>query len=378
MTSYDAIVLGLGGVGSAALYHLARRGARAVGIDRFAIGHDRGSSHGQTRIIRQAYFEHPNYVPLVQRSYRLWQELQELSGQQLFHPVGLLQVGPANGEVIRGVRASAEQHDLTIEQLTADEVCQRWPQFRVPDPAMCGIHEPTAGYLEVEACVQAHVDAAVRCGAELIVGEGAREWRVQQGHVTVWTNTQRITADRLIIAAGAWAADMLRDLGLPLHVLRKSLFWFRPRQMPEFGQGFPCFLFETGEGEFYGFPALEPYGLKIAEHTGGQIVSDPLHVSREVNLGDQQRIEAFAAHCIPTLERAITRHAVCLYTMSPDRHFMIDTHPDYANVVFAAGLSGHGFKFTPVLGEALVELALQGATSQPIDFLRWPRRGLND
>lgn len=373
MNVYDVIVLGVGGVGSAALFHLAQRNVRVLGIDAFEVGHDRGSSHGQTRIIRQAYFEHPSYVPLVQRSCTLWSELEQRSGQQLFHQVGLLQVGPKHGEVVRGVLASARAHRLHVEELTAAETERRWPQFRVPDRNMGGVFEPSAGYLEVENCVQAHVDAAKGLGAELMLGERVRAWNLENGRVRIQTDSRTVHANRLVIAAGAWAGELLKGLGLELAVLRKPVFWYAPPKQRQFTQGCPCFLFEAAEGEFYGFPALEPYGVKVAEHTGGDRVDDRLAVSRDLQTGDRERIERFTASCLPGLGRQLTRHVVCLYTMSPDRHFVVDRHPEYSQVVLAAGLSGHGFKFSPVLGEVLADLALEGTTTQPTEFLRWPR-----
>lgn len=371
---YDAIVLGTGGVGSAALYHLARRGVRALGLDRFPAAHDRGSSHGQTRIIRQAYFEHPDYVPLVLRAYDLWRDLEAQTGQRLFHQTGLLQVGPPEGEVLQGVLTSAARHNLAVEELTADEIEARWPAFRV-EPGMRGAFEAQAGYLEVENCVRAHLDQATRLGAEFRPGESVRRWTSEAGEVVVETDSQTFRARRLIVAPGAWAAELLADVGVPFEVLRKPLFWYRTPAAVFDESRFPCFLFETPAGEFYGFPRVEPYGVKVAEHTSGDVVPDPLHVARELHAADRRGVEEFASRALPGLGSDLAQHAVCLYTMSPDRNFVVDRHPRADNVVFAAGLSGHGFKFTAVLGQALAELALDGHTDLPIGFLARARFG---
>ncbi|MBX9790673.1 MAG: N-methyl-L-tryptophan oxidase [Pirellulales bacterium] len=385
MASYDAIVLGLGGVGSATLMHVAKRGLRVLGLDRFGIAHDRGSSHGQTRIIRQAYFEHPNYVPLALRSYELWRALEDESDLPLLQQVGLVQIGPPAGEVISGVLRSAAEHDLPVEQLSADEAMRHWPALEVPEDA-AAVFESRAGYLRVEACVRAHAAAARSAGAELRTEEAVVGWKVERsGEVTVQTDAGEYRAARLIIAAGAWAPELLADLSIPFEVLRKSVFWYAT-DLPEFGASeLPCFLFELTEldadsrpanqCEFYGFPAIDQLGVKVAEHSGGLVVRDPLRVSRELMPADRARVEAFTTGCLPDLGYRLHAHRVCLYTMSPDRHFIVDRHPQHANVVFAAGLSGHGFKFTPVLGEALADLAIDGTTKLPIEFLGLSRFG---
>jgi len=385
MQTYDVIVLGAGGVGSAALYELARRGVRAVGIDRYQPPHDRGSSHGQTRVIRQAYFEHPDYVPLLKESYRLWRELESQVGKQLFHQIGLVEIGPADGVVVPGVLRAAEEHGLAVERLTAAAIEGRWPGLRVGND-LIGVYEPTAGYLLVEDCVEAHLAAAAAAGAELVIdaameglvfGKGA--WSADEHEVVVYLRDEGpITAKRLIIAAGAAAGKMLADLSLGLKVLRKSLFWFRA-DAPEYdvSSGLPVYLFELPGGPsggiFYGFPKLDRRGVKVAEHTGGREVTAMSFADLDPDEEEQNRLMQFLAAHLPRATRQITGHTVCLYTMSPDEHFIVDRHPAHANVVFAAGLSGHGFKFTPVLGKVLADLALDGGTSLPIDFLSLKR-----
>ncbi|MGD9721979.1 MAG: N-methyl-L-tryptophan oxidase [Pirellulales bacterium] len=376
MPAYDVIVLGVGGVGSAALMHLARRGVRALGIDRFPPGHDRGSSHGQTRLIRQAYFEHPDYVPLVRRAFDLWEDLERASGQSLYRQVGLLQVGPAGGHVLRGVRESARQHGLEIENLSARDCAARFPSFTVLDEHEAAF-ERRAGYLLVEPCVQAHAREAERLGAELRLSETIRAWRADASGCTVETDHAHYVAGKLVIAAGAWAGQLLADLGTPFEVRRKPLFWFRTRDDSYAADnGCPGYFYELPEGCFYGFPQIDAGGIKVAEHTGGAVVPDPLTVNRDLDPHEQQRVAHFVSHFLPRASTHCTDHAVCLYTMTPDEHFVVDRHPDHPQVAFAAGLSGHGFKFTPVLGEALADLALNGATDLPIGFLSASRPGL--
>jgi glycine/D-amino acid oxidase-like deaminating enzyme len=391
MQTYDVIVLGAGGVGSAALYELARRGVRAVGIDRFHPPHDRGSSHGQTRVIRQAYFEHPDYVPLLTESHRLWRELEAAAGRKLFHQVGLLEVGPADGVVVPGVLRAAAEHGLAVEPVSPREAERRWPGLRVPGD-LVGVFEPSAGYLLVEDCVAANLAAAQAAGATLLADTVVDEWMADERGVRVRTSTGEIAAASLIIAAGSWAGSLLGDLPLKLNVRRKSLFWCAtdsPRY--DVAAGFPVYLFELpagprgavsprlpfsslGEtrpraGVFYGFPCIDGRSMKVAEHTGGAIVDDPATVNRAIDPDEQLRVKEFLAAHLPDVSPRVVDHAVCLYTMSSDEHFIVDCHPAHANVVFAAGLSGHGFKFTPVLGRALVDLALDGSTPLAIDFL---------
>lgn len=378
MPTYDVIVIGTGGVGSSTLDHLARRGRRVLGLDRFPPGHAQGSSHGRTRIIRQAYFEHPDYVPMLRRAYELWPELEARAGRALFHRVGLLEVGPTSGVLIPGVLAAAEQHRLPLETLTAAEAERRWQgAFRMPE-GFTALFEAQAGYLDVEACVVAHLNSALAEGAELRTGEVVESWAPIGDGVEVKTSAGTYSAGRLVISAGAWAADLLTTLNISLHVKRKPLFWLacdEPRYTAQ--SGFPTFFYEMQDGSsFYGFPVLDELGLKVAEHSGGEIIDDPLTVERNERAEDSQRVTNFCGKYLPGVSSRVTDHAVCLYTMSPDENFIIDVHPEFPQVSFAAGLSGHGFKFTSVLGELMADLADNGRSDLPSGFLSLARAGL--
>jgi sarcosine oxidase len=366
----DVLILGTGGVGSAATFHAARRGLRVIGIDRFPGGHDRGSSHGQSRIIRLAYFEHPDYVPLLQRAYANWDELERLQNERLFFRVGLLEAGVPEGATIHGILTAARLHNLAVESLDPATCRTRYPGFRLPEH-FAAVFEKDAGYLLVERCVLTHLEQARRAGAQLVVGETIQSWSAQGGRVTVRTDRETYEADRLIVTAGAWAGRLLGDLGVPLQVRRKHLHWYpAPRHPYHADAGCPTFLFETAPEEtFYGFPDIDGRGLKVAEHSGGAIIADPLTDDRGVEPEDRRRVEAFLSAYLPGVGRPARDHCVCHYTMSPDGHFLVDRHPRHPEVAFAAGLSGHGFKFTSVLGEVLVELAIDSHTRLPIDFL---------
>jgi len=373
MQRYDAIVLGIGGVGSAALLQFAKRGAHAIGIDQFSPPHDRGSSHGHTRVIRQAYFEHPDYVPLLKESYRLWRELESNTGQQLLHQIGLIEIGPRNGVVVPGVLRAAAEHGLSVKSFAATEIERRWPGLRVSDD-LVGVFEPTAGYLHVEDCVQAQLDAARSAGTNIVTNTEVTDWSANDREVRVRWAGGEIAAERMVIAAGPWAGRLITEMNARLNVRRKSLFWFAS-DTAEFDVtgGMPVFLFELPRGVFYGFPKLDERGVKFAEHSGGRPVDDPLTVDRTIDLEERQRLVDVLSLHLPGVSSYVTDHTVCLYTMSPDEHFIVDRHPAHANVVFAAGLSGHGFKFAPVLGRALADLALDGGTDLPIEFLSLSR-----
>ena len=376
MSTYDVIVLGTGGVGSAAAFHLAQRGAKVLGLDRFSGGHDLGSSHGQTRIIRKAYFEQPNYVPLLHRAYELWADLEQRTAEKLYHEVGLIEIGPPDGIVVSGVLASARQHKLCVDELTEHDVAERFSGFAIPESCVA-VFEQNAGYLLVERCVLAHLAEAVKHGAELRSGETILDWQANDRGVTVRTDRNTYSAGKLVITAGAWATDLLASLGIKLRVLRKHLHWYESDDSCyREDNGCPAFFYDVPGGHFYGFPQIDQRGLKVADHTGGTEISDPLADDRSREPADVQRVEQFLTEYLPGVSRTAYQHAVCYYTMSPDAQFIIDHHPDHSNVVFAAGLSGHGFKFTNVLGEVLTDLAIDGAAKLPIEFLSCQRVGL--
>jgi sarcosine oxidase len=365
--AFDVIVAGTGGMGVAAAQALATRGHRVLGLDRFPLGHARGSSHGQTRLIRRAYFEHPDYVPLLQRSYELWRELEAATGRRLLVTSGLLTAGPATGDVVSGTLHSARVHGLVVEALTPREAMSRWPAFRLPEP-WTAVHEPEAGYLFVEECVAAHASLARAARVELRTGVTVLGWRVDGGRVAVETDQGTCHADRLVLCPGAWAGELLQLPDVPLTVLRKSLFWHAANAAAAAGT-MPCFAFETPQGFCYGFPSLDPRGVKIAAHSGGRIVHDPLEVDRGIDAGEQGCITDWVTSYLPAVTHERTNHAVCLYTMSPDGHFLLGRHPDHPQVVLAAGFSGHGYKFASVVGEILADLAVDGRTRHPIGFL---------
>jgi glycine/D-amino acid oxidase-like deaminating enzyme len=240
-----------------------------------------------------------------------------------------------------------------------------------------GVFEPAAGYLRVERCVLSHLAAAKGRGAEFRFGVEAQSWEQEEQGVRVVTSDGTFAASKLIVTAGPWAPKLLADVGVPLVVRRKHLYWF-PTSDPSYheSQGCPTYLYELPHGVYYGFPQIDELGVKVAEHSGGAVVDDPTNDARPLDRADLARVEAFLAEFLPGVGRPMQRRSVCFYTMSPDEHFLVDRHPRQAGVLLVAGLSGHGFKFTSVLGEALAELALEGCTGLPIGFLSLKRFGV--
>ena len=369
MDHLDVIVLGLGGVGSATARALALRGARVLGIEQFDLVHDRGSSHGETRIIRKAYFEHPDYVPLLSAAYRGWDGLAAEAGRTLFERTGLLLVGPREGAVVGGTLEAARQHDLPLEVFDAGDLSRRHPGFQ-DAPGLLGLFEADAGFLRVEDCVRAALDGAVARGARLLARSPALSWRAVGNGVEVETAGERHRADRLVICGGAWAPRLLAGLGVALEPQRKVQLWLGAGEgAPRLDRGSPTFGFHIGGRFFYGFPSLDGQTVKVAEHGPGAPVPNPAALDRALHPDDLPRVVDFAAAHLREVGPRVSRHAACMYTLSPDEHFVVDRHPEHPQVALCAGLSGHGFKFATALGEALADLALEGATALPVGFL---------
>ncbi|MEX0717593.1 MAG: N-methyl-L-tryptophan oxidase [Planctomycetaceae bacterium] len=371
---FDCIVLGVGGFGGGAFHHLARRGANVLGIERFDVAHDRGSSHGETRVIRKAYFEHPDYVPLLHRAYDLWADLAAESGRTLFHQCGLLLAGPPQGPTIAGAKFAAEKYGLEIEDLDAADFGERFPGLRIPE-GCAAVLETIAGYLEVENCVRTHIESAQAAGGVLHTGETVTGWKSDGRTVRVVTDRDAYEAASLVVTAGPWASQLLTDLGVKLEVRRKPFLWCPvANDLYDAARPCPAWFYELpGFGEFYAIPSIDGRTIKTAEHTGGALVDDPLAVDRGLHPDDVERLAEFLRLSAPDVDPRPVRHSICMYTNSPDGHFLVDRLPGVENVVFGAGFSGHGFKFTSVLGEALAEMALEGRTELPVEFLSLKR-----
>jgi sarcosine oxidase len=369
-TTYDVIIVGLGGMGSATAFELARRGVRVLGLEQFALGHDLGSSHGHTRIIRKAYYEHPDYVPLVTRAYEGWHDLEGRSGRRLLSACPCLTIGPTDSSLVRGVLQSAQQHELPVERLDSAEVRRRYAPFRVAEHEV-GVLERSAGFLYVDDCVRAHQDEAQRLGATLREGEPVLAWSAEADGVSVRTSGGNYRSARLVLTAGPWAGQLLGRWGSALKVMRQVPLWFGTRDDRQFGPDvFPIFIADTPGGHFYGIPAVDANGLKVAQHYGAPELPGPEGVERAIGPGDEEPVRAFLRRYLPDADGPVRRASVCIYTLSPDRHFIVGVHPEHPQVVLAAGFSGHGFKFAPVVGEVLADLVQSGGTAWPIAMFR--------
>ena len=370
MEASDVIVVGVGVMGASACLHLARRGVRVLGLEQFAIPHGLGSSHGYSRAIRLAYFEHPHYVPLLRRAWEQWGQLETESGQTLLHRTGCLYLGAPDSDLVRGSLAAARAHGLPHESLTAREIGDRFPQFHVP-PEFAGVFEPLGGTLRPEAAVAAFAEQAMRRGTELHGHDPVARWHADSEGVTVETvGGETYHAAHLILSGGAWSARLLRDLEVPLRVTRQVMGWTWPRRPDLFGlDRFPTWAIEHEDGFHYGFPMLpDNPGFKIALHAPGD-PTDPNTVNRDVKAGDRETFLPAIRRFFPDADGPVLAIRICLYTNTPDGHFILDQHPAHPNVTFACGFSGHGFKFAPVIGEALADLAATGRTDLPVGFL---------
>jgi sarcosine oxidase len=356
------IVVGLGAMGSATSWQLASRGHRVLGFDLFTPPHNQGSSHGQSRMIRKSYWEDSRYVPLLLRAYELWRQLEVDSGQSLLHITGSLMIGRPGGDLVAGSRKSAERFKLPHQVLSAAEIRRRYPLFKVDDDWVA-LWEKDAGYLHPEMCMEQQLRQAAHIGADLHFNEPALEWNaLPGGGVSVRTTRKTYAADHLVITAGPWAPQILRDLNLPLAVTRQVVFRFAPTGNLDLFRAdhMPIYIREMEKGQpmLYGFPLTGPDsdGVKVGLH-GSQEYCTPETVDRTIRPADERIIREQVAQALPLLAGRLLSAETCLYTMTPDEHFIVDRHPEFPQVTIAAGFSGHGFKFASVLGEVLADLA---------------------
>lgn len=370
----DVIVIGLGAMGLATCWRLAQRGAQVVGLEQFRLFHDHGSSHGHSRLIRLAYYEHPDYVPLLKRAYELWDELAAAANVELLIRAGGLYLGPGDSELIVGAQRASQQHRLAHELLSAAAVRERFPQFTPPD-GWLGFYEPEAGALLVEPALSALASCAIGSGAELRAHEPVEAWRSTGDQLVVRTTHGEYHAKHLVLTAGPWTATLLAPVARWLTVTRQSVVWTQPldTDAARLGQ-MPCWAAAEADGLSYGFPLLPGHpGLKSAWHGYGPIV-DPERVDRTSGPDDERRVRAALAALLPLANGNTLGRAVCLYTMSPDGHFILDhggraALPLPESISLACGFSGHGFKFASVVGEVLSDWALDGHTALPVEFL---------
>jgi sarcosine oxidase len=382
---FDVIVTGAGSMGAAACYYLAKQGGKTLGLDQFQVPHDQGAHAGQSRIIRKAYFEHPDYVPLLNRAYENWTELEKATGEKLYHKTGLVYFGGKNHPVIKGVRLSAEKYAVPLQYIPAQEREKRFPQFNIPDQ-METIFEPDAGFLPPEKSIALYIQQAEKLGAIIRTNEKALDWKKDGEGIKVTTAKDVYRGGRLIITAGPWAGKMIPGMETNLKITRQTVAWIKPKHPEKFSlkQFFCWMIAEYGKpGVYYGFPMLsasefgEPVGLKMAYHHPGDL-TDPDDVNRNVTEQETNKLIALMNNYFPGEFSGVSAVKTCLYASSPDENFIIDFLPGYENkVAIACGFSGHGFKFASVVGEILADLALKGKTDLPMQLLNAERISYN-
>lgn len=373
MPSYDAIVIGVGGMGSAAVYHLARRGLQVLGLEKHAIPHEMGSSHGYSRMIRYTLQEHPSYVPLVRRSYELWHEMEETAGEELMVTTGSIRAGAPDSPFFLNAQEACDLHSIPYEILTASEVNKRFPGYRFPEE-ISSVYQADGGFLLPERCIVTHVQAAERAGADVHSQETVLDWEVRGDGVQVRTDRDTYTAGRLVVTAGPWAANLVPELAAYAVPERQVMGWFQPKR-PELyaAEAFPVFGVFTEEGRYYGFPSHAVPGFKIgrAHHLLQKV--DPDAIDREVHPEDEDILRQVVNRYFPLAAGKLLDGKTCMYTNTPDEHFMIGTLDGQPQVSVAAGFSGHGFKFASVIGEIMADLAQNAATEHDINLFRLDR-----
>ena len=375
--SFDSIVVGLGGMGSAAAYHLSQRGQRVLGLERFDIGHGRGSSHGETRIIRLAYFEGSAYVPIVQRAYRLWQDLSARTGRELLVRTGSLEMSEPGYDFVDRSRQSCIDHDLPHEMLDAAEAMRRFPAFRLQPQTRC-IYQPDGGYVLSEDAIRMHIALAREQGATVSTGETVRDFRTTaHGGVEVRTDKSTYTAGQLVLTAGPWMSQLVPALGETLATFKQTLGWFPPlRAAQTFEPGaFPVFIHFSDEGEYYGFPMHNARGIKIGGPHFAREPIDPDDPSREASVQQVAALEAFLVRNLPDAVGPAQTPTGCIYTKTPDEDFILDRLPGTPQVLVVSPCSGHGYKFAPAIGEIVADLVVDGRTRQQIGSFSLARFG---
>lgn len=371
---YDAIVAGLGGMGSAVLARCAMRGAKVLGIEQFSPVHDLGASSGKTRMIRQAYYEDPAYVPLLFRAYELWRDVERRSGEELLRITGLLMTGPEDGEIVGGSSRTAQQHGLPVEYLTAKDIRARYPSLDVRGDEVA-VFEREGGVVFPERAIRAHLELARKAGAQTCFDVAMIGWDADGDRVAVsLADGTRVEARSLVLTMGPWLEDEFVRLGIPLEIQRKVQVWFTPRTHAYDAGAFPSFLLERRGFPYalYGFPDFGD-GVKAAFHGTGERTHPP-QLDRAIDPGrDVQPVAAALDAWMPQAAGEYREGKACMYSMTPDGHFIVDRHPGYGNIVLMGGFSGHGYKFASVMGEVGADLALEGATGYDIGFLSMHR-----
>jgi sarcosine oxidase len=376
MPSYDVAVIGLGAMGSAALYAVARRGLRVIGFDRLQPAHRRSSSFGESRVIRLAYFEHPSYVPLLREAYQRWRDLEAASGQRLMAITGVIEAGYPGAPLVEGSRRSSIEHGLPHERLTAAEANARFPAFDLP-AEWDVVFQPDAGALLPERAIGLFVAGAEALGAEARLNTRVLAVEPVADRVEIiLEGGERVEAASAVVSAGAWIGELMSDVAAKMRLTRQPLMWFQPLE-PDLVRPdrMPVFFFQTQEDLVYGLPNVCGTGVKAASHlSGGDLVSADA-ARAEVSANEAEHLHGLIRRYVPAAAGALVNTSLCIYTRSPDEHFVVGLHPKAPQLVIASPCSGHGFKFASVMGEIIADLAQDRRTDRPIDLFK-PERVL--
>ncbi|SOC41484.1 N-methyl-L-tryptophan oxidase [Ureibacillus acetophenoni] len=376
------IVVGAGSMGMAAGYFLSKQGIKTLLVDAFDPPHTKGSHHGETRIIRHAYGEGREYVPFALRGQELWYELEKKTHHKIFTQTGVLVYGPkGESDFVAETMEAAKVHSLTVDLLEGEGLNERWPGITVPDN-FNAIYEPNSGVLFSENCIRAYRELAEANGAQVLTNTAVEDFEVTEDLVTIHTAKGSYTAEKLIVSMGAWNSKLLSKLGvtIPLQPYRQAVGFFEADEsLYSSNVDFPAFMVDTTNGIYYGFPSFGGCGLKVGYHTFGQ-AGDPDTINREFGAfsEDEANLRKFLAEYMPGANGKLIKGSVCIYTKTPDEHFVIDLHPEYSNVAIAAGFSGHGFKFSSVVGETLSQLVTTGKTEHDISIFSINRPALRE
>jgi N-methyl-L-tryptophan oxidase len=375
MMNYDVIIVGAGSMGMAAGYYLTLEGKSVLLLDSFNPPHDRGAHHGDTRIIRHAYGEGTSYVPLALRAQKLWFDLERESGRKLFYQTGVLNVGTRDSTFIQQVISSSEAYSLPLQTLDSSNIHTEWPGISLPE-GYVGCFESDSGVLKSEECISAYRELLEHHQVTILTNTSVQELSIDSAGVTVQTAEQSYKGRALIVTAGAWSSKLLPLMNIhpPLVTKRKTFAWFEADDFLFGEERFPAFTFETSLGHYYGFPSMGGAGLKVGRHDGGLWINpDEAIPEFGVQQEDEEDLRMFLSRFMPLANTELRMGKTCTYTLTPDENFIIDTHPAYPHIAFAAGFSGHGFKFSSVVGEILSQLITTGRSEYDISLFSMNR-----
>jgi sarcosine oxidase len=370
---YDAIVIGVGGIGSAAVYRLAARGLDVLGLERFDVPHARGSSHGSTRIVRLTQPEDSSYVPLARATFEHWRDLERETGRELLTITGSVHAAEPDASFLDSARESLDAHGIAYEELSGTEVNERFPGYSLPEDYEA-VYQPDGGFVDCERAIVAHAEAAHAAGATIRARERVENWIETGEGIRVESDKGVYEADDLVLAAGAWTDRFLPDLNEFLAPTRHVMAWLQPRRPERFEpRNFPVFSLRGEQGSGYGFPVYDVPGFKFGVDPPSPTGTDPEAMAREPTTADEALHREFAETYFPDSAGPTMGLSTCLVTESVDGHFLLGSHPEHESVHVAAGFSGHGFKFSAVLGAVLADFVTENRTEHAIDRHRLER-----